>query len=200
MIAALALLLLAAEPSPPSTEWAAKATRVRLSHGTGGLVGNDSSSFDLRRQGDVFIGTAVWVVRLNGEAPLADSGTVRVPTAAIDGFLRAFAFSSPKLVPAADDLRVVLKASDDYPWWSVEIDGDDVCSAAGCVPGPALRFESPSSGERPAPWFRLSDGAAVELDPAPLSKACRIAWALVGEEPVDAMWAISRHRAGANKK
>lgn len=213
MIAIVALALLS-QPSPapvpsssaaaalpsssaaaPSTQWAARATRVRLSHGTGGLVGSDSATFDLRRQGDEFVGTAVWIVRMNGQAPVADSGTVHVPTVAVDSFLRAFAFAAPKPVPAVDDLRVVVKASDDYPWWSVELDGDDVCSAAGCVPGPVLRFESPASGERPAPWFRLSEGPASAVDGAPLLKGARILWALLGEEPLDAMWAIARHRA-----
>lgn len=219
MILALVLLVATGEPTtkaltstptephpktpmtmPPSLQtiekaWIQKAPRLRISHGTGNLAGSDVSTFDLRRQGDVFVGTAIWVVRLNEQSPLADSGSITVPAAAIDAVLRAFAFAARKTPAAVDDLRATIKPADDYPWWSVEVDGEDICNADGCVPGPVARFESPAAALLPAPWFAVSADGSVELDAVPLNRAARIAWGLLGEEPIDAMRAIARRRA-----
>jgi hypothetical protein len=83
--------------------------------------------------------------------------------------LRALAASQRRKPPASHQVQVT--ASDDYPSWNIEIDAPVTCAAAGdCAPFRAVRFTSPATGRRPAPWFVVA-ASVLELEPEPVAQA-----------------------------
>jgi hypothetical protein len=95
---------------------------------------------------------------------------IDVPAVAMQGFLEALSRVAVRgpVIPG----KVKVEASDDYPWWNIDIEEADDCSAGRCVPSRALRLSSPPTGSRPAPWFVWSAERPVEVDPAGPGAAC----------------------------
>jgi len=169
-----------AAPAFPDLSWILRAEVVRIERGRGGLLGTWVAHYDLRRRGDAFVGLAILVMReparhSPGAPPTpprlrSSALEVTVPLVAMQALVEALSRSTSR--PPDPPRMVLVTASDDYPWWIVDVEAPVECSPAHrCARFKAARFSSPATGQRPAPWFLEASERPIELDPAPLSNA-----------------------------
>jgi hypothetical protein len=185
----------AASPSVPDLGWLASADVVRIERAWGGLTGSWVAHYDLRRDGDAFVGLASLVTSGPGhaspETPMP-SRTLRtsaieiaVPVLAMESFLDALARAAPREPDAPGLVRVT--ASDDFPSWIIDVEAAAECAPAGrCAPSHVARFVSPATGDRPAPWHVVASDRFVEIEPRAPREACEALVPHLAEEALSA--------------
>jgi hypothetical protein len=169
------------QPPFPVLSWIPAAETVRIERGWGGLLGSWVAHYDLRRRGDAFAGLAMLTTTKPGRPSRTDprpppelrSGArpITVPLTAMTEFLEVLAAAGP-LQPAAPG-RVLIHASDDFPWWIIDVEAKPECpSPRRCAAARGVRFSSSSTGDRPAPWFLWTGEHPLDLDSAAPALAC----------------------------
>lgn len=150
--------------------------------------------YDLRRRDANFIGTGVLTAnRLARKSPSEEgqrqfrSGALElsIPAPAIDSLLEALSRTAIRGPVAPGTVRVV--ASDDYPWWIIDIEEADSCTDGRCMPARSIRLTSPPTGSRPAPWFLWPSERPLEIDPATPASACEALVPLLRDDAFQAL-------------